>query len=429
MLFDNMETPFRFYQHAKNAIVTPIEVLNMSGLPAGDYVFNFGVDVTENGEIDFETGYYDTVDVSVTEEPKPGRWVMPTERGHYFASAPESAVPDWGALIFINSAADRFCRLMEPAAIKMPHTRVSNLGPGEEFGNDVNFPWTDFMAYNNAEIKAGEPSMLITANGGKPVRHYIFTDRYATNMGDERFIRYWLDYVHQVLIREGCENFWINIDNGSWRRSAFTPSSGWDAPYPQSDQEYMDSVKFFFRRVKELDPDLKILVNVGMPADTDQFPELFANVDGILYETWPEKTRSRSITYMGFARWFAEQNRVAILRSLFDERTDFSDELLNAYMAYLIARGDNFFFGPRFSGSSEEVPERYYAEHRDTLGWHTGDPVEIQPDVWKRTHEGGIVFLNWSDKTLTLDVPPGYRTRDGGLLTLKSMSGDYVVPR
>ena len=100
------------------ADLAPIEVLNMSGLPAGDYVFNFGVDVTENGEIDFETGYYDTVDVSVTEEPKPGRWVMPTERGHYFASAPESAVPDWGALIFINSAADRFCRLMEPAAIK-----------------------------------------------------------------------------------------------------------------------------------------------------------------------------------------------------------------------------------------------------------------------------------------------------------------------
>jgi hypothetical protein len=42
------------------------EVLNMSGLPAGDYMFYFGVDLVKNGLINMGQAYYDSVKVTVT---------------------------------------------------------------------------------------------------------------------------------------------------------------------------------------------------------------------------------------------------------------------------------------------------------------------------------------------------------------------------
>jgi hypothetical protein len=41
------------------------EVLNMSGLPAGNYTFYFGVDLIKNGSINMGQAYYDSVEVTV----------------------------------------------------------------------------------------------------------------------------------------------------------------------------------------------------------------------------------------------------------------------------------------------------------------------------------------------------------------------------
>jgi hypothetical protein len=42
------------------------EVLNMSGLPAGEYTFYFGIDLVKNGKINLGQAYYDTVEVTIT---------------------------------------------------------------------------------------------------------------------------------------------------------------------------------------------------------------------------------------------------------------------------------------------------------------------------------------------------------------------------
>jgi probable HAF family extracellular repeat protein len=42
------------------------EILNMSGLPIGDYTFYFGVDIIMNGSLDLDAIYYDSVAVTVT---------------------------------------------------------------------------------------------------------------------------------------------------------------------------------------------------------------------------------------------------------------------------------------------------------------------------------------------------------------------------
>ncbi len=42
------------YQGALFSFVSPFEVLNISGLPAGQYDFYFGVDTNMNGVIDYD---------------------------------------------------------------------------------------------------------------------------------------------------------------------------------------------------------------------------------------------------------------------------------------------------------------------------------------------------------------------------------------
>ena len=41
------------------------EVLNMSGLPSGEYTFYFGVDMVMNGLINIGQAYYDQVSVTI----------------------------------------------------------------------------------------------------------------------------------------------------------------------------------------------------------------------------------------------------------------------------------------------------------------------------------------------------------------------------
>jgi len=46
--------------------LSPVEVLNISGLPAGTYIFYFGVDTVMNGQLDFGDMYFDGVVVNVS---------------------------------------------------------------------------------------------------------------------------------------------------------------------------------------------------------------------------------------------------------------------------------------------------------------------------------------------------------------------------
>jgi len=42
-----------------------VSVLNALGLPVGNYIFIFGVDMTVNGKLDSDQLYYDNVNVEI----------------------------------------------------------------------------------------------------------------------------------------------------------------------------------------------------------------------------------------------------------------------------------------------------------------------------------------------------------------------------
>jgi hypothetical protein len=75
-----VQTPFGWYYYDKTSgwlpgrevtLQIPLrdlplrEVLNMSGLPAGNYTFHFGVDLVMNGKFNMGQAYYDSVEVTI----------------------------------------------------------------------------------------------------------------------------------------------------------------------------------------------------------------------------------------------------------------------------------------------------------------------------------------------------------------------------
>ena len=62
------QTPIRTYAGSLFEL-EPYELLNISRLPLGTYIFYVGVDLNMNGVIDFDQLYYDRVTVEVSEEP------------------------------------------------------------------------------------------------------------------------------------------------------------------------------------------------------------------------------------------------------------------------------------------------------------------------------------------------------------------------
>lgn len=64
---DGMESLMPAYQGALFTMTEPLEVLRVTGLPSGDYVFYFGVDTLVNGQLDMGAISYDWAAVKVVE--------------------------------------------------------------------------------------------------------------------------------------------------------------------------------------------------------------------------------------------------------------------------------------------------------------------------------------------------------------------------
>ena len=71
-----MESLMPAYQGALFNMTEPLEVLRMTGLPTGPYVFYFGVDTTVNALMDSETMSYDRGDLEVVTTDAPLPWIQ-----------------------------------------------------------------------------------------------------------------------------------------------------------------------------------------------------------------------------------------------------------------------------------------------------------------------------------------------------------------
>jgi hypothetical protein len=101
---DGMEGLMPAYQRALFNMTEPLEVLRMTGLPAGAYGFYFGVDTTVDGLMDLETMFYDQGDLKVVETETGSYSVVDTAQDTCYDDSGPISCPDPGEAFYGQDA-------------------------------------------------------------------------------------------------------------------------------------------------------------------------------------------------------------------------------------------------------------------------------------------------------------------------------------
>ena len=394
------------------------------------------------------------------------RSVSDLEYGQYYGYAPSASV----AGLEVLQPHDRFFQSMNSDAIKAPHGHFQHFAPKDP-GDD--FPYAALKDFEAKEITAGRPPIFVTATYegvSSPVyfEWHLALDRSGNptapneqwsqlvNLRDDRFIRFYVNaYLRSTLWKPLLQRMWHAVDNCSFRYNNYgvLDSNGhyqnnivWDQGFPQSDSEFLDAIKYFLKRVKEIAPDVHIIGNEGSMNDESRFSDVWSGFDGTIREditnSFAGDKYSRAQMKLFFDRYQFEGSagKAAVLRALISSPTssDAATQLRTSYLAYLIFRGPNFFFAPRYDdGTVQGVPPSLYADMAAALGLPSAAASSISSSggadrLYIRQTEGGIVYLNWTGTTQTVSLPAGrnYYDRSGKqvhTLAIADLHGDYVV--
>lgn len=394
------------------------------------------------------------------------------ERGIIFANPVNG---EWNKLgVYVGRPGASQFSLLSPDAIKVAHGRLEKFMPADQ-NNNAYFPYNELAAYETAEVAAGRPPIFVTATYKGKARPVYFLpvqgtgtlprdplDRVpqAVNVRDERFIHFWIDRYARPILRASPANTWIGLDDCRFMVSMYgvlddagkyVPGVPWDRPFPQNDDEFLDGLKYFFKRLRELAPDIKVMCNIASLNDWRRFPEVYEDVPGIMNENLlivqenpRDFTRLKAYRQMQWYQWFGAQKRVMVLRSLMPVFN--ADHVQAALMLYLLVRNSESYFVLQIRDTAtnvtEEIPPPAYIGAKVALG----DPIEPmqhrkEPGApnegfrlyWRKCVRG-IVYVNYTGKRQTVSLPSDkvYYDRDGNPVTqllLEDLATDYVLTR
>ncbi len=400
---------------------------------------------------------------SPTSDPNP-RVVADSERGLFYSYPAHDDYENIGALLTFPNNSN--CEAMPPRSICVPMGKIQHWAPRDRF------PLDDFKNFESTEIAAGRDPMLVTA-GGLPV-YFSYSDisgnsaseipenelQQAVNLADDRYITYWIDnYLKTIMYEPGslCSPLWIGIENFTIdydryyviENGVFQPAGVWDEPFPQNEEEWFQSFIYFFQRARQLEPEIRFATN-GF-GNSFRFEELYRYID---FSATEEIFRNRDIfagqnvdyhkkmllMYLDNYIWFNDQGGISLFQSRFPSSPS-DEELRRTYLMYLMFRGPNSFFAPRYDGTTNEVEPELFSEIQDDLGKPVKPtittlaedaelPAEEGRVLYKRECEGGIAYINFTGQDITVELPSGnWYDRNGAAVTqlfIPELYGDYV---
>jgi hypothetical protein len=400
------------------------------------------------------------------------RTVGPVERGSIYMTPRQK---DWSKMgIYVGSpkAVAEF-RSMRPDAIKVAHGRFQHFCPRDERAWAI-FPYSELKAFEAEEVAAGRDPIFVTATYEGKKRPVYFKWslgtlredkptapeeqwRQAVNVQDNRYIRFWIEQYAQKLRKPDIPNVWIGSDECAFIYSLygviddegkFVPNVKWDRPFPQDEEAFLTGIKAFFRKLKQTAPEIKVMCNLGSLKDWRRFPEIYADVPGIMSEDITtflnaeasSSVRAKAYQLLQWFVWAAEVKKVVLLRAQLAQN---SEELVRtALMTYLLTRGENFFFAPQGLQAKDIVDMGQVTAMQSALGKPAGTMQSTKEAntsgegyrLYSRRCRNGIVYLNLTGKTKTIPLPEdgtyynhsGQRVRE---ITLDDLTGDYALTR
>lgn len=357
-------------------------------------------------------------------------------------------------------------------ALKIKHSRLLHYMPADETGYSY-FPYSELKEYEAEQVAAGNEPIFITATYEGKHRPVYFIESLlldssktptapsnmwmqAVNVGDSRFVDFFVNkYVYGILWPKKTAEDWVALDNFTVEYEAFgvlddnnhfVGGVPWDSLFPQNSTEQLNMVASFFSQLKESYPDVasSLIPNVGSLDNWSNFPTLYANIANIETEsltlgTYDAFSRNKMLNEFTWYSWFTSKNRPGLFRSEFIEEGS-SSSLQTAVVSYMLVRGVNTFFAPRYNSSSDlAVPPADYQSMIAALGPGAGS-LKVQSfstldpgyALYSRTCENGIVYLNWSGASRIISLPSGHTYRDPNgntvtQITVPDITGTYVT--
>ncbi|GAA6617025.1 chitobiase/beta-hexosaminidase C-terminal domain-containing protein [Scytonema sp. NUACC26] len=380
-----------------------------------------------------------------TVSSKTVRTVIDNERGLYYVFPHDKDWKKVGAYIGLPHYEDIFSA-MNPEAIKGIHGRFQHFHPQDE-KDYVYFPYAELKKYELDELAQRRPPLWITATYQGKKRPVIFEwqskeKAQAVNIGDQRYIDFFIkNYVRDRLQKGSYQNLWVGLDNCAFiynlygvfdDKNNYNNKIKWDRPFPQNDKEFIQAVEYFFKRLKETSPDIKIICNEGSIYDESLYKEIFAHTDGVLLEDFlgevynSDSALTRLRTYRSYQRM---QNFSANKLQIYQPNTRNKDELIhNMYLAYLIFGGKNRFYSGD-DGHSLEIDPKRYAKIKNLLG-DSITPAQDKQEFGKsegyrlywRFFEGGVAYFNLTGKTQAINLNQGKKYFDEYSNSIKQVS-------
>jgi hypothetical protein len=231
-------------------------------------------------------------------------------------------------------------------------------------------------------------------------------------------------------------------DAGTWVPMDAGPTM--DSPFPNGSDAFHEMYRYFFRRLHEVRPELRFMVNSGTPDDWGPFQRDFADVDGLASEDlFGNKEHGRSganraalLSYWSSLAAFAEGGGVVLMRSLLDPSSPtYETDLRSGFVGYLLLSGRNTAWAPQVTGPAELAPAEYQ-QMKTALGRATAS-VDIRRAgtmggaLYTLRTENGVVYVNATGSAVSVACPATTCWDRSGTvvaaLTIPDLTGDYFV--
>ena len=334
-------------------------------------------------------------------------------------------------------------RKLNPSGVYLKHLSLRTIDRSyASVGDHPSYNW----------IHANHPEWILRDANGNTVPLFISTEE-SLDFGNDAYLDWVLNTWMPNNYLDSTDSdpnkiTWYLQDNGDFlgQHINCAPNDAVCNRY-NSDAGVQSAFKHMFDRFKARWPNKRIMVSTGTLSyltPSEQLPfmeDVLSHTDGYFsecltndhcyYNSQPNSGKRNALkATMRLANWLADHGKVFFPNLGMGDTTQPTRSEMNYAWAFfnLVRKGNLQFFAKVTQDSTGLWQPRTYPEMNLPLGQPLEERQQISPNVYRRSFEHAIAYVNLSDSAVSISLPSGTHTNSLGQavispLTLASFSG------
>jgi len=332
-------------------------------------------------------------------------------------------------------------RKLNPSGVYLKHISLRTIVSSRVAGHP-DYDW----------IHQNHPEWILRDANGNTVPLFLSTEA-SLDFGNDAYLDWvlntWMpnNYLDSTD-SDANATMWYLHDNGHFLRQYFNyaPNDPVGQKY-NTDAGVQSAFKNLFDRFKARWPNKKILISTGTLSyltPSQQLPwmkDVLSHADGYFSEIltndhayWnsqPNSDKRNALeATLQLADWLALNGKYFFVNLGLNDGKQPTQAETNYGFAFfnLMRRGNLQFYSQVMKDSGGSWQPRVYPEMNLPLGQPLEERQQVSPNVYRRSFEHAIAYVNLSDSVVPISLPPGTHTNSLGQavispLTLASFSG------